>query len=262
LDRLNPNMKNMQGNPYSAYDIAYGSSLLTPYGILKRAVKDTLKDQVFRKLDQLKELGKIPPEASIYTDVLLQIPGIPQGVTPDQLTDAMAEQALEMLKKQESEARASAPKDTENGEDTATPPAPAAGMPPTGGLTPSPAAAAGAPAPVAAPGQPPASPELDSALGDLSSLIGAGPKATSRSVVKISRERFVPSGETDIKHQKRKLVEQLSKDEEEETEFHKTQYEPNKETKPYLTQGNGNDNPEGAFANNPMAANVYFWQGA
>jgi len=248
LDGMNPDMKHMQGNPYAEFDTAS----VTPYGLLKKAVKDTFKDQVFRKLDQLKELGKIPPEASIYEDVVLQVPGVPEGVTPSQLTDAMAEQVLEILNKAESDARAAGAK---SGEGNAQPGDQSPASPPMGG----------APAVPPAGEMPPAGgqtdPNLDAALGDLEGLLGGTPPVPkAASAVHFSRERFVPSGETDIRHQKRKMVEQLSKDEEEETEFHKTQVEPNKETKPYLQTGNGNDNPEGAFAGDAMKSNVFFWQ--
>lgn len=203
-----------------------------------------MKEKVRNALNRAKEEGVIAEDQDIF-DVEIDIPGIGL-VTYEELTESMAELALDILNKmiankskfkekeefkggfddlfkspeEEPESQSSEETESSKSEDASLE-------------------------------------ELNEALENLSNL-----KASLKVPVKFSKNtklRFPPSGETNERHKKRKMVEQLSKEEEEETEFYKTQYEPNLETKPYIQDGSGNQNPEQAFSGTPMWNSMFMW---
>jgi len=248
-DSMNPDMKNMPGNPYYSYT----SSGYSYYGMIRRAVIETVKEKVRNALDRAKKEGIIDKDQSIF-DVKIDIPGV-GPVTYDQLTEAMAEKALKILNKMISEKHKTKSEESEGalGSDK-LPDLGLGGLGNVGG----PGGSEGSSLGGASEGGDPAA-ELDEALNALQQL-----NASFNLNIKTgkgNKQQFPISGETDEKHKKRKMVEQLSKDEEEEVEFYKTQHEPNLESKPYIQDGNGNTNPEQAFANDPMWNNVYMWMG-
>lgn len=232
-DSLNPDVRQI---PVMSLD----ASLNTIHGFKKSALKKFLREQIERGIDFLKEKGKIPDDKSSYKDVLLTLEN-GQKITIDAITDQIAEEALKVLNKEIASASKEAP-------------------------------AEGTPDAEAAPGQ--AAPDdFDGIMDELDSLAAANQAAiktgasyheTTLNDVNAPHNgpkpsRFVPPGETRADHKKRTMVEQLSKDEENEVEFHKTQIEPNEESKPYLQDGNGGDNPEQGFAGTPMYNNVFMW---
>jgi len=242
-DSMNPDMRNMPGNPHSTLP-HFGNACY--YRFIRQAVIETMKEKVRHALDRAKKEGLIKEDQDIF-DVQIDIPGVGL-VTYDQLTETLSEKALIILNKM----IANKHKEKVKLEKTKTEPKSDLTMPEFEELTQTQGL------------QEKTKPEEDQSLADLNKALDSLNQVNaflnnSLKTGKNKKLQFPISGETDNKHKKRRMVEQLSKDEEEEVEFYKTQYDPSQETKPYIQEGSGNENPEQAFAGTPMWNEVFMW---
>jgi len=213
----------------------YTRAAVSHRAILRKVLAAKYLDQVRTVLNDMQAKGLIPEGVSPLTGINITLADGTK-VTPAELSEQQAQEALKILMEQNAEKPA--PEET-----PAAPPVP-------GGAP----AVPGAPVPESGPLA-----GLAAATQDMQGLLGG--QAAARVPYKTAKkERFPLGGEIDVNHQERKMPEQMSKDEEDEVSFNKTHYEPNRDTKPYLQQGNGNDNAETAFAGDPMWSNTFCWQ--